>query len=167
MRRCQTTATVLIGLGLLGACRGQLDPEPPVVPIRNMYNQPRYDPQEKSDFFEDGRTMRNLVKGVVAREMEINPEINTGLRLDGGGWLINVPGTVVRRHGGGRAMLDRGRERYNIYCAPCHSRTGDGEGMVSRRAVEIGASALKARPFTIRRSARCPTVKSSGRSRTA
>ena len=76
----------------------------------DMADQPRYEPYEASDFFADGRTDRPPVPGTVPRTAaEAAPA-----RLS-------------------RALLERGRERYDIYCSPCHDRTGEGQGMVVRR----------------------------------
>lgn len=125
-------------------CRGQVSEEPPIVPIRNMYDQPRYDPQQRSEFFEDGRTMRPLVEGVVAREMELDPSLSSGRTEDGSAWLLEIPGPVIERKGGMEALLARGHERHDIFCAPCHGLAGDGEGLVSTRAQLRGFAALAA-----------------------
>ena len=76
---------VLLSLasGVVAGCRGQVSEEPPIVPIRNMYQQPRYDPQERSDFFPDHRTMRPLVDGVFAVEMEPDETLTSGRSADG------------------------------------------------------------------------------------
>lgn len=132
----------LSGLGALVGCRGQVSEEPPIVPIRNMYDQPRYDPQEGSDFFQDGRTMRPLVEGTVAREMEVDLAVESGRTEDDSSWLLEVPGPVLQRQGGMEQALARGHERYDVYCAPCHGIAGDGGGLVSKRAEQLGASAL-------------------------
>ncbi len=81
---------------LTGACTGGVSEEPPIVPIRGMYNQPRYDDQEKSAFFQDHRTMRPPVQGAVAREMPVNESLLSGRTDDGSQWLLEVPGEVVR-----------------------------------------------------------------------
>lgn len=127
--------------------RGWETEKTPVVPIRNMYEQPRYDTQERSTFFEDGRTMRPEVEGTVSREAEPSLEIWTGQTGDGSAWVLTVPSEVVERSGGMSALVTRGRDRYNIYCAPCHSLSGDGNGVVARRAEEVGAAALKPPTF--------------------
>ena len=128
------------------ACRGNQTENTPVVPIRNMYDQPRYDPQSRSDFFQDGRTMRSLPAHTVAAEMENDLDVATG-RIEGntgpeGHWVSRVPVAVAQEFGGGQAMLDRGQDRYNIYCSPCHGFTGEGNGMVASRAQELGYAAL-------------------------
>ena len=124
----------------LAGCRGQTSAEPPIVPFRGMHEMPRYDAQERAAYFADGRAMRQQVEGTLSREMEPSLEIDTGTD-DEGNYLLGVPSDVVSRVGGVGPLLERGEQRYNIYCAPCHSETGDGQGMVSQRAGSIG------RPF--------------------
>jgi mono/diheme cytochrome c family protein len=98
---------------------------------RNMYDQERYNPESYSQFFPDHRTMRAPVPGTVARDRyEDDPEIATGLLADKSGYVMTIPQTYVQRAGGMEKVLARGQERFNIYCAPCHGRTGDGKGMV-------------------------------------
>lgn len=168
MRFTITSFLLLTTLPLTAAagCRGGISEETPVVPIRNMYNQPRSDSQSHSDFFQDGRTMRPPVEGAVAQEMPIDLTVESGRTADDASWVLEVPTGVVRnflptiddddyrremetprqpqrtfeqfspeeRTNARRAMMERGHERFNIYCAPCHSVAGDGEGPVSRRA---------------------------------
>ena len=133
----------LLAMAVLAGCeRGAKTTVEPVVPIRNMFDQPRYDPQQASVFFKDGRTMRPLADGVVAREMEPELTLTTGRTADNADWLITTPTEIVERFGDRRAMIERGQERYNIYCAPCHGLSGDSGGMVALRAAAIGAPAL-------------------------
>ncbi len=91
-----------------------------------MQNQPRFKPLRKSDFFEDGRASRELVPGTVARgDLREDTYFYTGMINGQPGNEMPFPAT--------QEVLERGRERYNIYCAPCHSRTGDGNGMIVQR----------------------------------
>ena len=124
-------AGVLVLAALLG-CRGQTTRETPIVPIRNMHNQPRYNDQSRSAFFQDDRSMRTPVPGTIAREMEIDPTVAQGLD-ENGAWIPMIPEPVIARKGGMENLLARGRERYGIYCTPCHDPTGAGQGMVVRR----------------------------------
>jgi cytochrome c len=138
-----TLAFVTVATGCIGGESG----EPPVVGIRNMYNQPRYDVQERQPFFADQRSMRPGVEGTVSREMEGFINWATGRTAKGDEWLMEVPAVLVERNGGRSAFLTRGQDRYNIYCATCHSLAGDGQGMVSRRAATLGAAGLVAPSF--------------------
>jgi mono/diheme cytochrome c family protein len=91
-----------------------------------MANQPRYDPLEASDFFTDGMSARPRIAGTVARgELVTNEFFSTGKMggQDGNGFPVPVDA----------ALLDRGNERFNIYCTPCHGRLGDGKGMIPSR----------------------------------
>ncbi|NLE48088.1 MAG: cytochrome c [Sandaracinaceae bacterium] len=132
----------LVVASLVGGCVGEPSKEPPIVPIRNMYNQPRYDSQSKAPFFEDGRTMRPMVEGTIPREAD--PEIShaTGRTDDDAEWLLEIPAPIVERMGGMAALVERGEERYGIYCSVCHGDSGDGRGVVALRADAIGASAM-------------------------
>lgn len=132
----------LVSLSALTACRGQTSRDAPVVGIRNMYDQPKYDIQEESAFFPDHRTMRPLVEGVVAREEELDPRIAQGRLEDQTGYVLEIPKEVITKLGGPEAMLSRGRARYGIYCLPCHDGTGSGNGLVKKRAVAGGATAF-------------------------
>lgn len=123
-------------------CRGQTSKDSPVVGIRNMYDQPRYEAQEESAFFPDHRTMRPLVEGVVARDTDVNPEIALGRLEDQTGYVLEIPKEVVARVGGPEKLLARGKERFGIYCTPCHDNTGSGNGLVKQRAVKTGATAF-------------------------
>jgi mono/diheme cytochrome c family protein len=127
-------AAVLVGgvvLGVLAGCQGEQSEDPPIMPERNMYDTERYNPESYSQFFQDHRTMRTPVEGTVARDRyEDDPEVATGLLADKSGYVMTVPAQVAMRAGGMKSLLDRGQERFGIYCAPCHGRTGDGKGMV-------------------------------------
>ncbi len=140
-------STLLLSALVLTSCRGQVSEETPVVPIRNMYDMPRYDPQEESGFFQDGRTMRPQVEGTLAREMEPNAMFATGRTDDDAAWILEIPTPIVDRNGGATEFLERGHDRYDIYCAPCHSLVGDGNGLVAQRAESLGAAALKPPTF--------------------
>jgi mono/diheme cytochrome c family protein len=91
-----------------------------------MHDAPRYDPFEASTVFADGSSARPLVEGTVPRgRLDDDALLMTG-QVDGQPADV-FPFALTR------ADLDRGEERYNIYCAPCHSRSGDGNGMVVQR----------------------------------
>lgn len=139
---------VMGALALLAGCRGQPSEEAPVVPIRNMYQQPRYGAQQRGEFFEDGRTMRHRVPGTVAREMEPDLVEATGRKADGSGWVLEIPDDVTPEGPDAKEQfVERGQERYGIYCAPCHGLSGKGDGLVARRATELGAAAMSPPTF--------------------
>jgi len=92
-----------------------------------MADQPRYDPLEPSAFFADGQAARHRVPGTVARSEPINNQtlLYTGRSGTAFADAFPFPATLQ--------VLKRGQERFNIFCSPCHSRTGDGDGMIVRR----------------------------------
>jgi hypothetical protein len=93
---------------------------------QKMADQPRYEPLQKSDFFDDQRAARPLVEGTVARgHLNADEQLYTG-KSDGEP-AKTFPFPIDRQ------VLQRGEERFNIFCAPCHDRVGDGHGMVVRR----------------------------------
>jgi mono/diheme cytochrome c family protein len=140
---CASLALLAITPGLAG-CRGSTSKESPIVGIRNMYDQPKYDIQEESSFFADHRTMRPLVEGVVSTEEEIDPRIAQGRLEDQTGYVLTIPAEVVNdpKVGGMEKLAARGQARYGIYCAPCHDGTGSGNGLVRKRANAGGATAF-------------------------
>jgi mono/diheme cytochrome c family protein len=94
-----------------------------------MHNQPRYKPLASSDFFGDGRAARPAIDDTVARgQLRVNEARFTG--KENGKDIDFFPIQMTRED------LVRGQERFNIYCAPCHGRLGDGRGMVMRRGFQ-------------------------------
>jgi hypothetical protein len=92
----------------------------------DMHIQPYYRPLAKSDFFADNRSARMPVEGTVARgDLREDTYFYTGKISGNPGDYMPFPVT--------RKVLDRGRERYNITCAPCHGRVGDGLGFIPTR----------------------------------
>ena len=93
---------------------------------QDMQVQPRQNPLSYSDFYADHRSARPPVEGTVARgQLNADTYFYTGKIGNNPGDEMPFPVT--------REVLERGRERYDIYCAPCHSRVGDGNGMVPSR----------------------------------
>jgi mono/diheme cytochrome c family protein len=113
----------------LGACRGQTSEDPPIVPIRNMYDQPKYEMQQAGEFFADNRAMRPEVEGTISREEEIDPRVAHGRLEDDTGYVLNIPQEALDKFGGMERTLVRGQERFGIYCTPCHGLDGSGLGM--------------------------------------
>lgn len=94
---------------------------------RDMQDQPKYIPLRPSSFFADGRSERPLVDGTVARgHLDDDAAFYTGKGPDGK-FLNAFPFPVTKD------VLDRGQNRFDIYCAPCHDRLGNGLGMIVRR----------------------------------
>lgn len=92
----------------------------------DMHVQPRQNPLSRSDFYSDQRSARPPVEGTIARgQLHEDTYFYTGKIGNNPGDVMPFPVT--------REVLARGRERFNIYCAPCHSRLGDGNGFVPSR----------------------------------
>ena len=100
-----------------------------LVGCRNdMHDQPRFKPLAKNDFFADMRASRAPVENTVARgQLNEDTYLYTGKIGSNPGDYMPAEVPV------NQATLERGRERYDIYCAPCHARMGDGNGMVPQR----------------------------------
>lgn len=95
---------------------------------QDMHDQPKYEPLELSDFFDDRRASRPVLEGTIARGH---------LRLDSHLYTGKVNGKLVTTFPFPVTMdvLKRGQERYNIYCSPCHGMSGDGQGMIVQRGM--------------------------------
>lgn len=109
-------AAVMVLGTLLAGCR--LD----------MHLQPKYLPEQPTDFFGDGRSERQPVPGTVARgHLRLDELLYTG--KENGVVVDKFPFPITH------ADLERGRDRYNIYCSPCHDYTGSGRGMIVQRGL--------------------------------
>jgi mono/diheme cytochrome c family protein len=118
--RRNVLVVVLLALGA-AACR------------QDMHDAPRYKPLAASDFFADGRASRNLPAGTVARGwLRADDALYTGRA--NGELLAEFPFPITNTD------MQRGRDRYNIYCTPCHGILGDGQGMVVQRGLRRAAS---------------------------
>jgi mono/diheme cytochrome c family protein len=108
------TAAGVLAFVALTACR------------QDMHNEPRYRPLAESDFFSDHRSARPMVEGTVARgHLRIDEARYTG-KINGEE-IDQFPIPITKED------IERGQTRFNVYCTPCHSRTGDGNGMVVLR----------------------------------
>lgn len=112
--RLVAAASATAALMLIAGCR------------QDMQDQPKYIPLRPSSFFADGRSERPLVEGTVARG-HLNDDTAFFTGKTDGKPVDAFPLPVTR------AVLDRGQERYNIYCSPCHDRLGNGHGMIAQR----------------------------------
>lgn len=113
-KRMGELAGLLLLVGGLAGCR------------QDMHDAPRYDPYEASAVFPNGSSARPLVEGTVARSDVLDDDLLTTGKINGQ-VADEFPFPITR------ADLDRGQERFNIYCSLCHGRTGEGNGMVVQR----------------------------------
>ncbi len=121
-------ASVTLGAVLLvflaGCFRGQPKKKPPIHVVPDMDFQDKYEPQASSAFFRDGKAMRQPVYGTVARgDLRANDSLYLG-KSPAGEFIAENP--LVEN----METLNRGEERFNIYCSPCHSKVGDGRGIM-------------------------------------
>jgi len=124
MRRVLVTG--LLGLLLLAGCRGQRSERAPIHPHLGMDFQEKFQAQTYNPLFENKMSMRKPVSGTVARgRLDKNTVLHTG-RTSEGEYVQQVPIDVTR------AVVERGQDRYNVYCAPCHGKTGAGDGVIMR-----------------------------------
>ena len=133
---------VLAAVALAGCERG----------MHEMYQQPKYKPLTPSPLFANGNSSRPQVEGTVPHSAGALAGTTSG--RDGAVQPLPPPGPAVGVNAQGKsldqagraaapgystplpitpALLARGRQRFDIYCAPCHSRAGDGDGMIARR----------------------------------
>lgn len=118
-------AALVAGLALVSGCEKI---------ARNMYDQPRYKPMRESPLFPDGTSARSPVPGTVPASGGMLAGTSSG-RVDDGQLALEakldkaqrIPFPVTMQ------VLRRGQERFDVFCSPCHSVVGDGDGMVARR----------------------------------
>jgi mono/diheme cytochrome c family protein len=155
----------LLPFGLIALARSQTSPLPSVHPIQDMFKQQKFRPQRGNSMFADGRAMRPRLPGVTATTdltvyneivddpdnphmidysdapIDLNDELKyqrvmegTEPQADGKpGFVKKFPVKVSMD------LLQRGRERFTIYCAACHGQGGYGDGTVALRAQELQA----------------------------
>ena len=93
---------------------------------QDMHNQPKFIPQRGTTFFADGRSVRPQVLETVARgQLDTSSYFFTGMNGNAEGNSFPLPVNA--------ALLHRGQEQYNLFCTPCHSRVGNGQGMIVER----------------------------------
>jgi mono/diheme cytochrome c family protein len=116
-----------LGLVVTGCARGCTSSRPPIHLNPSMDDQPKVRPQTASAFFYNGSSMREPVPGTVAvGELKEDGAVFTGKGEDGQ-FVAKVPGPV------NETVVERGRQRYTIYCQPCHDARGTGKGILFQR----------------------------------
>ncbi len=125
------TLFAVIPPAVIVAARASTKTEPPIHPIPNMDWQAKIKPQRPNALFVDDRGSRLPVPGTIARG-ELFDDEHFYRGVVGDQWANTFPEQISID----AKTMDRGRERFNIYCSACHGITGDGQGMVHLRAVE-------------------------------
>jgi mono/diheme cytochrome c family protein len=118
-------ALLVVGTVSILGFRGSVTTKPPLEVFPDMDHQPKYKAQARSAFFADGRTDRPLPVGAVARgDLRADDHLHTGKNPDGS-FLAGFPSSIVID----AKLLERGNDRYAIFCQPCHGAIGDGNGI--------------------------------------
>jgi mono/diheme cytochrome c family protein len=106
----------------------------------DMWVQPKSKPQHASEFFEDGMVSRPKVKGTVARGQQMDDPIYFTGRSADGKLIAAIPAdramTELKLESY-KDLLMRGKERYTVFCSPCHGQIGDGKGMIASRGLSL------------------------------
>lgn len=103
--------------------RGNRFDRPPIIVFDDMDFQPRYHPQGTSEFFADNRADRPVPANTVPYDWVRGQENLLRAQTADGEWVRGFPMELTDE------VMQRGRERYDIYCAVCHGATGDGQGI--------------------------------------
>jgi mono/diheme cytochrome c family protein len=128
-RRTARTRVLVLGLAVLGLAAGCR---------QDMHNGPRFKPLQESDFYGDKRSSRPIIEGTVARGLLKDDDVfHTGMQ--GGAPVEKIPMAITHE------VLERGRERFDIYCSPCHGVTGAGNGTIVQRGYKQPATYHDAR----------------------
>lgn len=109
---------------VMAGCRGSSSSKPPIHISPNMDMQEKFEAQERNPFFADGRAMRAYVKGTVARgRLREDTRYYLG-KTANGSFVTQIPIQIDA------AVMERGRDRYEIFCSVCHGSAGDGRGII-------------------------------------
>lgn len=133
MSGCIFKSRVIGLIALAFACSG-------LACRQDMHDQPKYKPYRESEFFGDGTSARHPVQGTIARgQLRDDSPLYTGKKTSAQAapaddpmrnYVDEFPFPITEE------LLNRGQERFNIFCSPCHGRLGDGQGMVAMRGLK-------------------------------
>ena len=119
----------VVPFALAAKARYTKSDSPRIHIIQDMDSQPKYKAQRENSFFADNRATRPAIDGTVAvGDARDDDKFYKG--KEGDAWTRTFPSQVVLNE----ATMDRGRQRFGIYCTPCHGQIGLGDGMVAKRA---------------------------------
>ncbi len=124
---CLAMAACCLLVFLIAGRRGRLSRLPPIELFPDMNRQPKLRPQNVSGFFADARTSRMPVTGTIAQDdrYQDTPE-NTGKVPGTTNFIEVIPVPVTAK------LLERGHQRFNINCSPCHGQQADGNGVLKK-----------------------------------
>jgi mono/diheme cytochrome c family protein len=126
------TVASLLPIALAAKARYSKSSKPRIHLIADMDSQPKYKAQRENPIFPDGRATRPHEPGTVAVG-ELNEDDHFYRGKQNGVWAMTFPSQIRPNE----PTMERGRERFGIYCTPCHGVTGEGDGMIARRADEL------------------------------
>jgi mono/diheme cytochrome c family protein len=124
------TVIAFLPAAMISRARTDRSATPRINLIPDMDYQPKYLPQTENRLFADGRATRPRVEGTVARG-ELHEDDHLWRGRAGVDWATSIPIPVTK------ALMERGRQRFDIHCAVCHGTAGFGDGMVAKRADEL------------------------------
>lgn len=118
-------AFIVVAVVSLAGFRGCTSTRNPIELFDDMVRQPKYKAQGRSAFFADGRTDRPIPANTIARgDLQADDHRYRGKNADGA-FARGFPASLPVTH----ELMDRGQQRFTIYCAPCHGAVGDGQGI--------------------------------------
>jgi mono/diheme cytochrome c family protein len=127
------SSAALIPPAMIYNARHEPRTDPPINLVPDMDDQARFRAQGETSLFADGRMSRSPAAGTVARgELREDTAYWTGMLADGS-FVAKAPAAI----GASKELLDRGQQRFGIYCAPCHDHTGSGNGTVHQAALPL------------------------------
>jgi mono/diheme cytochrome c family protein len=143
-----TTVLALIPFAVIAKARASKSPEPHYHIFSDMDFQEKVKSDTAFDLFADGRANRGVIPGTIARgQLRAEKDLYEGVEPDPAGkpdadgkianrWIIGLPASITPT----KELVMRGRDRFNIYCSPCHGYDGRGDGTVPRRVTQLGGT---------------------------
>lgn len=126
------TCAATIPLAVIFRARTASSNKPKIHIIQNMDNQPKFVSQEANALFLDNRAMRPRVEGTIAQTGMVG-DTHKFMGIVDGAWATTYPVDITVD----KAFIQRGQERFDIYCAPCHGKGGFGDGIIHERAQQL------------------------------
>lgn len=118
---------VIVGVVSILGVRGSFSTKPPLEVFPDMDRQNKLRPQAANGFFASGRSSQPYVAGTIARGTPYQDlPVNTG-RISGSTNFVSTIPVVINE-----SLLERGRQRFDINCSPCHGANGDGKGITTK-----------------------------------
>lgn len=123
---------LLIPPAVIARVRSEPSPNQPIRLFQDMTFQSKFKTQSLNPLFADQRAMRPPIQGAVSRgDLRADAHLDAG--VVGGAWATTLPSQLASSY----EFLERGRERFNIYCSVCHGFAGGGDGTVNQRAMAL------------------------------